>query len=208
MTTFAELKQAIIEDTHRPDLEPLVDRFVSECEGMIRRELTAHLLTAQLSDADRDPTEVQIYTLPPGVVILRTVAQHGVTAPEVIRTALGSLSKYPLSGPMRLYGEAGNGTIEFRGSPAEGTLIDITYYGMPEDLVNDDDTNTLLDSNETLYKSGAMFFLYQNTQDRELASDQLQVFNGVLTNLNEQIARKIGGAKITASYNFGAGSGY
>lgn len=205
---YGELKQAIIEDSHRPDLTALVDRFVGEAEGMIRRELTAYLLTAQMDDADRDATNTQIYNLPDGVVILRTVAQHGVVANEIERIALGSLHKYTLSGPLRVYGEAGNGTIEFRGSPASGTLIDITYYGIPPNLVDNADTNTLLDENATLYKSGSLFFLYQNTQDLELAQTQLTVFNDVIENLNEQISRKISGAKITASYNFGSGGGY
>lgn len=205
---FLDLKTAILQDTHRQDLEPLVDRFVSECEGLIRRELTAYILDAQLTDADRIAPDSQIYNLPDGVLILRTVADNGVVGGEVQRIALGTLNKYALTGSPVVYGEAGTGTIEFRGNPPEGSIFNIVYYGMPENLVEDTDTNKLLEENFTLYKSGGMFFLYQNTQDRELASDQVQVFNSVMTTLNEEIARKIGGAKITASYNFGAGGGY
>lgn len=205
---YGELQTAIIEDSHRADLSALVPRFVSECEGMIRRELNAYLLTAQLTDLDRVVGMPQIYTLPDGVLVIRTVALNGVQKREMQRVALGSLNKYALTGDADIYGEAGNGTIEFRGSPAEGAVIDLTYYGMPAPLVDDTDTNTLLDENETLYKSGALFFLYQNTQDLQLAQTQLDVFTNVMGTLNEQIARIIGGAAITASYNFSGGSSY
>lgn len=205
---YGELKQAIIEDSHRPDLSALVPRFVSECEGMIRRDLNAYLLSAQLDDTARDPIATQIYNLPDGVLIIRTIAENGIVSREVQRIALGGLHKYPLSGPLSVYGEAGNGTVEFRGSPAVGSLLDITYFGMPEALIDDTDTNRLLEENETLYKSGALFFLYQNTQDLQLAQTQLDVFTNVLTALNEQIARVIGGAAITSSYNFSGGSSY
>ena len=205
---YGELQTAIVEDTHRPDLATLVPRFIEEGEDMIRRELTAYLLTTTLVEADRSLTNPSQYSLPAHVLVIRRLALQGQLGSDIARIALGSITSYTTTQRVAVYAEPGDGLIEFRGSPAEGTVLDFYYYGMPEDLVDDDDTNRLLDENETLYKSGAMFFLYQNTQDRELAADQLNVFNGVMTNLNEQTARKIGGAKITASYNFGAGSGY
>ena len=79
---------------------------------------------------------------------------------------------------------------------------------MPAPLVNDEDTNSLLEENETLYKTSAMFYLYQNTQDRELSKDALDIFSSIIETLNDEIARKIGGAKITASYQFGQGGSY
>ena len=42
---------------------------------------------------------------------------------------------------------------------------------------------------ETLYMAGSKFFLYLHTQDRELASDELDIYNGVIDTLNEQMSR-------------------
>ena len=206
--TYAELQAAVIEDTHRPDLASLVPRFIREGEGMIRREMTAFLLTTTITEADRSVTIPAQYTLPVGVLVIRRIALAGQLGGEISRIALGAITSYTDTQRVALYVEPGDGTIEFRGVPAEDTIFDLNYYGMPAALTDPTDTNSLLDEHETLYKAGAMFYLYQNTQDRELASDALAVFNGVVDTLNEQIARKLGGAKITASYQFGKGGGY
>ena len=205
---YGELKQAIIEDTHRPDLTSLVPRFIEEAEDMIRREMIAFLLTRTLEETDRSLTNSAQYQLPEGVLIIRRIALQGQLGEGITRIALGSITAFTSTQRVAVYVEPGDGLIEFRGTPATDTIFDLNYYGFPDRLVDDADTNTLLEENLTMYKAAAMFYLYQNTQDRELASDALDVFNGVTATLNEQIARKIGGAKITASYQFGRGGGY
>jgi hypothetical protein len=205
---YGELQTAVIEDTHRPDLAALVPRFIRESEDMIRREMTAYMLTTTLEEADRSLTNSSQYSLPEGVLVIRRVAIAGSLGSDITRIALGSITSYPTTQRVAVYVQPGDGLLEFRGTPPTDTIFDLNYFGMPARLVADTDTNALLDENETLYKAGAMFYLYQNTQDRELASDALDVFQGVVETLNEQIARKIGGAKITASYNFGSGGGY
>jgi len=206
--TYAQLKTAVIEDTHRPDLAALVPRFIREAEDMIRREMVAYILTTTLSEADRSLSNPAQYALPSNTLVIRRISLQGQLGGEIIRAALGASSRYTDTQRVGIYVEAGDGLIEFRGTPPADAIFDLTYFGAPPRLVDDIDTNELLDENETLYKSGAMFYLYQNTQDRELASDALAVFRGVIETLNEQIARKIGGAKITASYQFGKGGGY
>lgn len=204
---YDDLKTAVIEDTHRPDLTGLVPRFIREAEGMIRREMTAYILTTTIEEPARQANPNQ-YTLPTGALIIRRIAVQGQQGSDLTRIALGNITSYAAAQGLAVYAEPGDGLIEFRGTPPADTIFDLNYFGMPAPLVDDTDTNTLLDENETLYKSAAMFYLYQNTQDRELASDALDVFNGVVSTLNEQVARKIGGAKITASYQFGSGGGY
>jgi hypothetical protein len=208
MTTYAELQQAIIEDSHRPDLALLVPRFIRECEGMIRRELNAYILGVQLLEADRVAPGSPQYTLPVDALIIRNIALSGRVGASLSRIALSAITGYPLTDRVAVYAEPGTGVIEFRGSPPEDSIFDLSYFGIPAPLVDPTDTNTLLDENETLYKAGAMFYLFQNTQDKGLAQDQLSVFDNVITTLNEEIARKIGGLTITPSYNFSLGSAY
>lgn len=210
---YAELKTAVLEDTHRPDLDTLVGRFIREGEGMIRRDLTAWILTTTLSDTERVVADGPIYQLPEGALIIRRIAPQVTAADapirsDVIRVSLDAIGRHALTDNVHSYAETGNNTIEFRGNPAIGSVLNLDYFGMPDTLVDDADTNDLLENHETLYKAGAMFYLYQHSQDRELASDALDVFNGVMGTLNEQIGRKIGGAKITQSYNFNGGSSY
>lgn len=204
---YGELQTAVIEDTHRADLTELVPRFIREAEGMIRRDMTAYLLTGTLSETDRSAPDSPIYNLLNGVMVIRRIAVQGQQL-GLNRISLDAIGAYLISGQLNSYAEAGDGTVEFRGNPAIDTVLILNYYGMPTPLMDDLDTNSLLDENETLYKSGAMFSLYQHTQDRELAQDALSIFENIIENLNEQVARKIGGATITQSYNFNGGSSY
>lgn len=204
---YGELKTAVIEDTHRADLTTLVPRFIREAEGMIRRDMNAYLLTVMLAETDRSVADSPIYNLPDGVQVIRRIAVAGQQL-GLRRMSLDAVGAYPLTDNPHSYGEAGDDTVEFRGNPATDAEFTLNYYGMPAELADDADTNSLLDENETLYKSGAMFNLYQHTQDRELAQDALSIFENIIENLNEQVARKIGGATITESYNFSGGSSY
>jgi len=204
---FGELKTSVIEDTHRPDLTSLVPRFIREGEGMLRRELIAHILTTTMTDIDRVSAGSPIYNLPDRILILRQVRPEGQQL-GLSRVALDAINGYAVTNRVHSYAEPGDNTIELRGNPPTGAEFTINYFGMPASLVADADTNDLLEDHETIYKTAAMFYLYQHTQDRELASDALEVFNGVMESLNEQVSRKIGGAKITPSYNFHGGSSY
>ena len=106
------------------------------------------------------------------------------------------------------YCQYGNGDIEFRGVPGTSDIFDVLYFGTPAPFSSDTDENDLLTDHESLYLSAAKFFLYLHTQDRELASDSLEIFNSIVDTLNEQLARQIGGANIAPVYNFAGGSSY
>ena len=203
---YGELKQAILDDTHRGDLVAHVERFVRQCEGMLRRDLVAYLLRSTLTDADR--VTAGYYTLPARVVQIRHLSLQGRQGDGLQRVAPGQVRRLDSAAPVVQYAQNGDGSIEFRGVPSTDDVFDILYYGTPTPFVSDTDENELLTDHETLYMSGGKFYLYLHTQDRELANDELDIFNGVLNTLNEQVARKIGGASIAPSYNFSGGSSY
>ncbi len=204
---YADLQTAIIDDSHRPDLAAKIPRFIRECEGMIRRDLTALILTTTLTESDRSLTNPPQYSLPVRSLMIRRLALQGSLGGHIERISLGSINSYDVTQRVAVYVEPGDGMIEFRGSPAENAIFDLNYFSVPARLVEPADTNDLLEDNETLYKAGSMYYVYQHTQDRELAADQLNVFNGIIASLNEEFSRKIGGAKITASYQYGGGRG-
>jgi hypothetical protein len=201
-----ELKQAILDDTHRADLSTHVARFVRQCEGLIRRDLSGYLLSTTITDSDR--VSEGLYNLPVRLLEIRHISLQGRQGDALQRVAPGQIRRLDLTADVVQYCQNGNDTIEFRGNPSAANVFDLLYYGTPAPFTSDSDENDLLTDHETLYMAGSKFFLYQHTQDRELASDELDVFNGVIDTLNEQIARKIGGANVAPSYNFAGGSSY
>lgn len=203
---FGELKQAVLDDTHRSDLSTHVARFVRQCEGMIRRDLTAYLVRATLTDSDR--VGDGLFSLPARVIDIRHISLVGRQGDGLQRVAPGQIRRLDSTADVLQYCQNGDGTIEFRGVPGTSDEFDVLYFGTPVPFSSDTDENDLLTDHESLYMAGAKFFLYLHTQDRELAQDELQIFNGIVGDLNEQVARQIGGASIAPSYNFAGGSAY
>lgn len=201
---YGELKAAVLSDSHRPDLSGEVARFIREAEGMIRRELRALAVTGTLTEGDR--ASEGVYNLPDGLLELRTIHHSGEDGNALEQVSLSAIRRIRLFTPQR-YAIRGK-TIEIRDVPGTDAEFDIEYLGHPAALVNDADTNDLLNDHETLYKEAALFYLYKHTQDPELAQGALDTYSDVLKKLNEQFGRKIGGASIAGAYNFTGSSSY
>lgn len=203
---YGELKQAVMDDTHRADLTADIERFVRQCEGMIRRQLTAYLLTSTITDSDR--VSDGLYDLPVRSLLIRHIMLQGRQGDALVRVAPGAIRRLDSTADVLQYAQYGTNRIEFRGVPGASQVFDILYYGTPAPFSADGDENDLLTDHESLYMAGSKFFLYLHTQDRELAKDNLDIFNSMVEDLNEQIASKIGGASVTPTYNFAGGSAY
>ncbi|MEX2125471.1 MAG: hypothetical protein WD795_16375 [Woeseia sp.] len=202
---YGELKTAVLSDSHRPDLSGEVARFIREAEGMIRRELRAFPVTGTLDEDDR--VSGGVYTLPSGVLEVRAIYRADEQGNAIEQVSLAAIRRMSTSATVLQYAVKGS-TIEFRGVPGTDDEFDIEYLGHPAALSADEDTNDLLDQNETLYKEGALVYLFKHTQDLELEQGALDTFNDVLEKLNEQLGRKLGGASVAPAYNFCGGSSY
>jgi hypothetical protein len=179
---------------------------VRECEGMIRRELKGYVLTYTLAEADR--ASGGLYTVPATVLDIRRLIPSDRQGDALVKMSPANLRRISPTADPLWYAVYGNDTIEIRGTPDTDAEFDLLYFGYPAAFSADADENSLLTDHETLYLAGARFFLYVHTQDRELASDELDIFNGVLSKLNESVAGKIGGATVAPAYNFSGGSSY
>jgi hypothetical protein len=203
---YGELKQAILDDTHRSDLSTHVARFVRQCEGLIRRDLKAYLLRTTITVSSL--VSGGVYNLPARSLVVRSIKLQGRQGDDLVRVSPGQIRRLDSTADVVQYCQNGDRTIEFRGVPSATDVFDLTYFGTPAPFASDSDENTLLTDHETLYMAGSKFFLYLHTQDKELAKDELDIFNGVIDTLNEQMARRIGGAAIAPAYNFAGGSSY
>ena len=206
---YTELQTAIAQDSHRDDLTALIPRFIRECEGMIRRELVATSITATLDEDDRSADG--IYNLPSGLQQIRDISRttYNNRSVSLDKRSLSQLRSLPSTADPYWYAERGTSQVEFRGVPGTDVEFTLEYIGHPDALVNDEDTNDLLTNHEALYVEGSLFYLYKHTQDLELAQGALDTFTDVLRKLNEQYARKHGGASIAGRYNlFGGRSSY
>jgi hypothetical protein len=199
---YGQLKQTILNYAHRPDLADHAASFVSLAEGMIRRDLTAMPVSVTLDDTDRQTAGV--YTVPVGLDTVRAIyatSPSGNSYP-LEQVGLHQLRRVSVVSQPAMFAVQGT-TLEIRGVPGEGSALEVHYMGHPPALSDDSDTNSLLDENEALYVYGSLFFLYQFTQDLELAQGALDTFANTIEKLNEHAGRKFGGASIAPAYHFG-----
>lgn len=202
---YGELKQAIADDTHRADLlTTQIPRFVRQCEGLIRRELRAYALRTTLTDSDR--VSDGVFNFPARLVETRSIHVQGRQGDDLVRVSPAIIRRLDSSADVLQYCEYGDGTLEFRGVPGSAEVFDVLYYGTPVPFSADGDVNDLLTDHEGLYMAGSKFYLHLYEQDSIRASDELDIFNGIIGQLNEQFARKIGGQGVAPLYNFSSRS--
>ncbi len=210
ITDYASLKQAVLSDTHRPNKVNDVDRFIQQAEGMIRRTLTAYPFSERLDDSNRVEPGGAVYRLGAEANIIRSLdyVTNRPTGTALTKVTPAVLRQTSTQSEPLVYAQYDRQVVEFRGVPEEGAQFDVLYFGIPSPLLEDADTNLLLLEHPMLYLAGAKFNLYVNIQERELASDELDIFNGVVETLNEQTDRQLSGEEVAATYDFSGGSTY
>ena len=196
---YGDLKARVLEYSFRPDLTTQVGTFISLAEGMIRRELVAMPLSVVLDETDRVADGV--YTLPAETNQIRAIYTEDDRALKQV--SLEEIKRLPAQAFPYHYSVIGDGTVEFRGVPPTDAELTVQYLGHPAAFSSDSDENELLTAHEAVYVYGALFHLYQYTQDIELAQTALDTYGNVIEQLNQQYGRKIGGARIAPAYHFG-----
>lgn len=200
---YATLKETVLAFGHRPDLTDEVPRFIALAEEMIRRDLRANVYTTTLDDDDRVEEGSAKYNLPSTLLEIRSLVHQDDDGIVLEPIGLHQIKDLPDTADPQSYAVIGDGTVEIRGTPSEEAEFELTYFGHPEALAADEDTNDLLTDHSTLYIEGALFHLYKFTQDLELAQGALDTFTASLEKLNEAAGRKLGGASVRPVYWFG-----
>lgn len=216
---YSQLISAVVSDTHRPDLTAEVPRFIRLGEGLIRRSLTGYELETTMNDGLRVSAGGGVYVFPGDFtgVVIRSIHLTGTFPPSDVagdaldRVAPAQIRRLPADSVVTQYaqyGSSGSVYLEFRGIPPQGQTFLVRYFGQPASLESAPNGNALLSQHEGLYLAAAKFYVYLHTQDRELAQDELAIFQGIIDTLNDQAARTSGGSVVAPVYNFSGGSSY
>lgn len=210
----AELIAAALGDSHREDYAtkmengiPITSRFVTEAEALIASRLESYGLEVTLSDTDRgDDFTTPVYALPDRLRLVRHVFKVGQTVPldAVDETTIGlySSAKEIVAYCVRV------AHLIFAGLPGEGTEFRLHYFGLPAPLVNDTDTNKLLNDYPQLYKEAMQVYIYKRAKDFESAQVAQQSALGLIDEINRQVKKQLGGARSSNPYNVSFRSSY
>jgi hypothetical protein len=199
---YSELKTAILGDTHREDYAPHIVRFIQQGEALIALTLEGYFLEATLDETDRIVEAV--YTLPSKVTLMRAALYNNCPLDQVDETLVAQYRSITdvVAYCMR------DSTILFAGIPPENAEIQLKYFGMPAALVNDADTNTLLNECPQLYIEAAQVYLFKRARNVELASAMFQSVQSMIRDINRKTKKKLGGGQSANAYNVSFRSNY
>jgi len=204
MTTLADLKTAILDESMRSDLTDKLAMFIERAEGMIARELRAMEMLEVVTLGESDRITGGRYALPTDWLEDRSVLVEGIPCRKTSFDAINTLAT---GGAPLLYSVFANSTdgavIEFRGVPATDAEIELHYFARPAALVESTDTNRLLAAHPAIYQDAALFRLYKFTQDIDLAQGCYDAWANARDTLNDQAGRFLSGTNSKPRYNIG-----
>lgn len=177
ITTYTELKAAILDHSHRSDLT--ADDFIDLCESdlQVRAKLIEFEATGTITITAGSGT------LPTGLVRTRSVYWDGNNNTPLKYLAPDRFDAVPEGGNGSFYTITGS-TIKT--APNGSGTLGITYSAKFTPLSDSAPTNAILESFPDAYLYGSLFHLYGYTQD----DDQQTKYNGLFERAIAKLIRQ------------------
>lgn len=204
MTTKAQLRQMILDETHKNYVSADIDRYIAQAEQLIATRLETYPLEYTLTDADRVTIGGAVYNLPANVRNVRYIhtADYPLDQVDENIVADNATSSNVLCFAVRPK------TVVLAGTPGTGSTFLLQYFGLPAALAADSDTNNLLNSNQALYIEAAAMYVFNRAQDYESAGNAFERFKTLCDEINRWTKKLIGGARSSNAYNVKHRSSY
>jgi len=185
--TYLKIKQLVTFFIHRADLDPYMDDFFAMARELISQKVRLQVMEQSLTDTVSNG----VLAMPADFIEARSVL---VATPRGLkplrlytRATLEALAGSAPGQPVGYTLEGSNMLIKPSAGDVELTMI---YYAKPTALVNDTDTNALLDTYQALYLFGALIYAANAVQDTESEENYRNHFANELT--NAQISNEAG----------------
>lgn len=203
--TNAELQQAILDTSHRPDLATFAPGFIKLAEDQIARTLRASEQVERVMLGEAARVDGARYQLPADFLEHRAFyygdcVLNQVALAELRRLRARGVAWFSILGQL----------VEFKDAPATNAEVELIYFRRMPRLVAPADTHVLLANHDAVYLHNALHYLYVFTQDLELADQSARVAAEAIETLNEQAGRALGGSKLgsVGPHNFSSRRSY
>jgi hypothetical protein len=197
MTTKAQLRQIILDETHKNYVSADIDRYIAQAEQLIATRLETYPLEYTLTDADRVTVGGAVYNLPAKTRNVRYIHTADYPLDQVDENLIASTAT---STNVVCFAVRPK-TVILAGTPATGATFLLQYFGLPAALAVDADTNALLNDCQALYIEAASMYVFNRAQDYESAGNAFERFKTLCDEINRWTKKLIGGARATNPYN-------
>ncbi len=177
--TYLKIKQLVAFFIHRVDLEPYMDEFFA-----MARELISQKARLRVMEQSFAGTVINgVLAMPADFIAARSVLVSTARGLKPLRlytrATLEALAGAATGQPV---GYAFDGTDMIIKPGAGDVDLTMTYYAKPTVLVNDNDTNPVLNEHQALYLYGALIYAANSIQDTESEQNYRDHFANELTN--------------------------
>lgn len=181
-TTYAELKQAIVNFSHRTDTADVVDDFIDLTENDIDKKLR---LRANEVRETLSPT-TRFENLPARFIEMRRLSLlSGSTPKDIQYKSPEAMQINSLSGEPKFFTVTSQ--IEFDRTPTSD--VEIAYYASLQPLSSSNTTNNVLTNYPDIYLYGCLMHLSIWEKDINQAQVYKALFDECLDKANEQERR-------------------
>lgn len=166
LSTYEELKQSIINWSHRGDIDLLVDDFILLTETEMFNNAIENLeVKGQETTDDTLTTTSRIVALPSNYQSMRSLRLNLNSFGSEIRfRAPEQMVRQDASGRPSFFTVVGN-NLEFDRTPDAVYNIELQYYAFPTPLSTSNASNTVLANNPNIYLFGALAAVYAFATD-------------------------------------------
>lgn len=185
LDSYANLKQAIQNFSHRDDVSSVIDDFIDLAENRIDNGL--RLRSNELRSTATAPTSDRFLALPDRFLEMRRLSLINGSntydieyrAPEALKLESAGIPKFFTI----------TSQIEFDRTPSSGYTIEMAYYARLNPLSDSNTSNNVLTDYPNLYLYGALVELHQWARDESASAYYLSIFNTELELANSQELR-------------------
>lgn len=184
LATYADLKQSIINWSHRSDMDLLIDDFIALTESDMFKNTMAHeaLELREMETTSTATINADALALPDGFLSMRSFRVTGSSGYDLLPKSADSLYHRGSTGRPKYY--AITSQIEFDVSPDQNYDCEMVYFKQPTGLSSINTTNLVLTNHPEIYLYGALWALFTHADDEAQAQKYYQRYADAVNGAN------------------------
>jgi len=190
LNNYSNLKDSIIAWSKRPDLAIRVDDYIDIAESEMYSNMVAPLRVRSMETRSTSTTGTtdRFHALPDGFLEMRRLSvinSSGIS--DIVYMAPEQLQYKGTSGQPRWFTVTSQ--IEFDVIPDSAYTLEISFLAADTPLDDTNTTNTILTDSPTIYLYGALWALFQDAIEPDLAEYYYGKFIGSIQGANKRDTR-------------------
>ena len=186
LSTYSELKESIINWSHRNDLDLLIDDFIALTEVDMFKGSSQHeaLEIRAMETTSTASIDSQSLALPTGFKSMRSMKIMDDTISDLIFNTPDAMVLRTGTGRPNYY--AVTSQLEFDIAPDQTYPVEMNYFKKPTGLSSSNTTNIVLDNHSDIYLYGALWALFTHADNEEKAVKYYQRYSLAINGANQE----------------------